>query len=69
MQTADPRLAYYVMLPARDMVHSFSRALSMVANGLIPARLLANLQIWGGPGAANAMRERLTRSKESRGER
>ncbi len=36
------------MLPAEDMVHSFSRALSMVANGLIPARLLANLPIWVG---------------------
>jgi hypothetical protein len=48
MQAANPRLAYYVMLPAGDSVHSFERAMSMVAAGRIPARLLVNLQVWVG---------------------
>lgn len=48
VQEAEPKLAFYIMLPAGDSVRSFDRALDMMADGKIPARLLSNLQVWVG---------------------
>ena len=43
-----PQLAFYIMLPAGDTVHSFERALSIVRNGRISSILLSNLLVWVG---------------------
>jgi hypothetical protein len=48
VQQTDPKLAFYIMLPAGDSVRSFERALSMIAAGTLPTRLLSNLQVWVG---------------------
>jgi hypothetical protein len=48
MAAVDARLAYFVMLPAGDAVHSFDRATAMFTEGKIPARLLANFNVWVG---------------------
>lgn len=48
IQETNPKLAFYIMLPAGDSVQSFERALTMVGSARIPARLLSNLQIWVG---------------------
>ena len=44
----NPKLAFYIMLPAGDAVHSFERALAMVGSREIGARLLSSLQMWVG---------------------
>ena len=48
VQSINPRLAFYIMLPAGDLVRSFERALSMVRSRQIQARLLSNLEVWVG---------------------
>lgn len=48
VQNANPRLAFYIMLPAGDLVRAFERALEMVNSHTIAARLLSNLQVWVG---------------------
>jgi hypothetical protein len=48
VQKVDPKLAFFIMLPAGDFVRSFERALTMVSGGQIPTRLLSNLQVWVG---------------------
>ena len=40
VQSINPKLAFYIMLPAGDLVRSFERALSMVRSRQIQARLL-----------------------------
>ncbi len=48
IQEANPKLAFFIMLPAGDSVHSFERALTVVNSGQVPARVLSNLQVWVG---------------------
>jgi hypothetical protein len=48
IRETNPKLAFYIMLPAGDSVQSFERALTMVASAKIPARLLSNFQVWVG---------------------
>ena len=48
VQSADPRLAFYIMLPTGDLLHSFDRAIRMVEAGQISPRLLTGLQVWVG---------------------
>ncbi|MHB8638734.1 MAG: hypothetical protein ACYDBL_02915 [Candidatus Acidiferrales bacterium] len=48
VEGVNPKLAFYIMLPAGDSVHSFERALAMVSSRKIAARLLSNLQVWVG---------------------
>jgi hypothetical protein len=48
IQAVNPPLAFYVMLPAGDLVKTFKRAMSMVAAGQVAPRLLSNLLVWVG---------------------
>jgi hypothetical protein len=48
IQKANAKLAFFIMLPAGDSLHSFDRALTLVNSGLVPARVLSNLQVWVG---------------------
>ena len=48
VQAINPKLAFYLMLPAGDAVHSFERALAIVSAGEQSVRLLSNLEVWVG---------------------
>jgi hypothetical protein len=48
VQEADPKLAFYILLPAGDHVRSFERVLSGLVAGTIPTRVMSNLQVWVG---------------------
>ena len=48
VQQANPRLAFYIMLPAGDSVRSFDRAQAMVGSRKIAPMLFSNLQLWVG---------------------
>jgi hypothetical protein len=48
VQEVDPRLAFFIMLPAGDLLHTFDRAMSMVSARQISPHLLSNFQVWVG---------------------